>query len=92
MLENEFSLVGCFLTVGSIHFPTMRSTLTNLWHPVKGMKILDLGEKRFLFQFFHWMDLERVIKGALWTFNSHLLVFQDPLKVPFICLLLGSNP
>lgn len=90
MEENKFSLVGCFLTAGIIHFPAMRSTLANLWHPVKGIEILDLGEKRFLFQFFHWMDFERVIKGASWTFNNHLLIFhrllegKDPMKVPLI--------
>ncbi|MBA0813436.1 hypothetical protein Gohar_027284 [Gossypium harknessii] len=37
-----------------------------------------------------WMDLERVLKGSLWTFNSHLLLVhhledgEDSLKVPLI--------
>ncbi|MBA0737738.1 hypothetical protein Gogos_011186 [Gossypium gossypioides] len=30
----EFCLVGCFLTASVIHFPAMRSTMTNLWHLV----------------------------------------------------------
>lgn len=36
------------------------------------------------------MDLERVIKGSPWTFNSHLLLLyklnwgEDPLQVPLI--------
>ncbi|MBA0803315.1 hypothetical protein Gohar_013545, partial [Gossypium harknessii] len=33
--ENEFCLVGCFLTASVIHFPTMRSTMANLLHPIK---------------------------------------------------------
>ncbi|MBA0655467.1 hypothetical protein Goklo_007947 [Gossypium klotzschianum] len=55
-----------------------------------GVQIWDLGEKRFLFQFFHVMDLERVLKGSPWTFNNHLLVLyklqwrEDLLKVPLI--------
>ncbi|MBA0872648.1 hypothetical protein Goshw_017814 [Gossypium schwendimanii] len=64
----------------------MRSTMANLWHLVKGVKISDLGEKRFLFKFFHKMDLDRVLKGSPWTFNNHLLMLhrlekeEAPLK------------
>ncbi|MBA0762033.1 hypothetical protein Gotri_024592 [Gossypium trilobum] len=57
-------LVGCFLTASIVHFPVMRSTMANLWHPVRGVQIRDLGEKRYFFQFFHLIDLERVIKGS----------------------------
>ncbi|MFQ6670291.1 hypothetical protein Gotur_035276 [Gossypium turneri] len=39
-------LVGCFLTVSIVHFPAMRNTMANVWHPVKGVQIRDLGEKR----------------------------------------------
>ncbi|MFQ6658908.1 hypothetical protein Gotur_028001, partial [Gossypium turneri] len=58
--------------------------------PCRGVQIRDLGEKRYLFQFFHLMDLERVIKGSPWTFNNHLLILhklqrgEDPLKIPLI--------
>lgn len=68
----------------------MKSTMANLWHPVQGVQIRDLGEKRYLFQFFHIMDLERVLKGSLWTFNNHLLILshlqqgEEPLKVSLI--------
>ncbi|KAK5812389.1 hypothetical protein PVK06_027818 [Gossypium arboreum] len=50
--------------------------MENLWHPVKGVQIRDLGEKRFLFQFFHAMNMDRVLKGSPWTFNNHLLVLH----------------
>lgn len=75
-IETNYNLVGCFLTASVIHYPAMRSTLANLWHSVKVIEILDIGEKRFLFRFFHQMDLDRVLKGAHWTFNNHLLVFM----------------
>ncbi|MBA0805025.1 hypothetical protein Gohar_004570, partial [Gossypium harknessii] len=64
----------------------MRSTMANFLHPVKGIQILDLGEKRFLFRFYYKMDLERVLKGSPWAFNNHLLMLhhlrdgEDPLK------------
>ncbi|MBA0832866.1 hypothetical protein Goarm_017224, partial [Gossypium armourianum] len=37
--EEIFRLVGCFLTASIIHFPTMKNTMANLWHPVKGVYI-----------------------------------------------------
>ncbi|MFQ6652642.1 hypothetical protein Gotur_024410, partial [Gossypium turneri] len=40
-------LVGCFLTASIVHFPAMRNTIANVWHPVKGVQIRDLGEKRY---------------------------------------------
>ncbi|KAA3475748.1 nucleolin-like [Gossypium australe] len=30
------------------------------------------------------MDLERVLKGCLWTFNNHLLWGEDPLRIPLV--------
>lgn len=35
---GNFRLVGCFLTASIIHFPTMKSTMANFWHPVWGFK------------------------------------------------------
>ncbi|MFQ6620274.1 hypothetical protein Gotur_000999, partial [Gossypium turneri] len=84
--EEDFQLVGCFLTASIIHFPVMRSTMANLWHPVCGVQIRNLGDKRYLFKFFHNMDMERVLKGLPWTFNNHLLILcklrrgENPLK------------
>ncbi|MBA0798010.1 hypothetical protein Gohar_008649 [Gossypium harknessii] len=86
--EEFFQLVGCFLTESTIHFPAMKSTMANLWHPIRGVCIRDLGEKRYLFQFFHSMDMERVLKGSHWTFNNHLLILyklqwgEDSMQVP----------
>ncbi|MBA0727816.1 hypothetical protein Golax_000770 [Gossypium laxum] len=54
----------------------MKNTLANLWHPLGGVQILDLGEKRYLFRFFNIVDKNRVVKGTPWAFNNHLLVFN----------------
>ncbi|MBA0826275.1 hypothetical protein Goarm_011142 [Gossypium armourianum] len=86
----EFCFVGCFVTTSVIHFPDMNNTLANLWHPLGGIQITDLREKWFLFWFFNCVDFDRVVRGAHWTFNNHLLVFhclrpsKDPLLVPLI--------
>ncbi|MFQ6634878.1 hypothetical protein Gotur_011430 [Gossypium turneri] len=31
--EEIFRLVGCFLTASIIHFPKIKNTMANLWHP-----------------------------------------------------------
>ncbi|MBA0828322.1 hypothetical protein Goarm_013006, partial [Gossypium armourianum] len=54
----------------------MRNTMVKLWHPLGGVLVSDLGEKRCLFKFYHELDIDRVINGAPWTFNNHLLVFH----------------
>ncbi|MBA0576367.1 hypothetical protein Golob_027786, partial [Gossypium lobatum] len=65
----------------------MKNTLANVWHLIGGVVISDLGEKIFLFKLFHDVDIDKVIKGAPWTFNNHLLVFhrlledEDPMEV-----------
>ncbi|MBA0794228.1 hypothetical protein Gohar_018578, partial [Gossypium harknessii] len=38
-------LVGCFLTASIVNFQAMKNTMANLWHPVRGVQIRDLGEK-----------------------------------------------
>ncbi|MBA0879731.1 hypothetical protein Goshw_007737 [Gossypium schwendimanii] len=47
---GAFQLVGCFLTASIIHFPSMKSTMANLWHPVRGVQIRDLEGKRFKYE------------------------------------------
>lgn len=48
--EEEFCLVGCFLTASVIHILVMRSTMANLWHP--GSKFWIWGKKGFYSDFF----------------------------------------
>ncbi|MBA0721709.1 hypothetical protein Golax_009223, partial [Gossypium laxum] len=68
----------------------MKSMMANLWHPVKGIQILDIGENDFSFRFFHKIDMDKVVKGSPRTFNNPLLMLhcltkgEDSLKVPLI--------
>lgn len=75
--ENlDLCLVGIFLTATTVNFMSMKTVLANIWHPLEGVTITDIGEIRFLFRFYCEADLARVVKGAPWTFNNHLLVFE----------------
>lgn len=76
---NQLCLVGRCLTDSVVHFPSLRNTLADLWHPIGGICITEIGEKWYLFQFFHKIDIERVVTGAPWFFNNHLLILQ---KIP----------
>ncbi|XWS46557.1 hypothetical protein CRYUN_Cryun14cG0078100 [Craigia yunnanensis] len=62
----------------------MKNTLASIWRPVKGVCIRCINPSLFLFQFFHELDINRVIKGGPWTFNQHLPI-TSRLKV-------GDNP
>ncbi|MBA0751815.1 hypothetical protein Gogos_000715 [Gossypium gossypioides] len=64
--------------------------MADLWHRIGGIFILDLGEKRYLFQFFYEMEKNRVLKGIPSFFNNHLLLMhknqprENPLLVPLL--------
>ncbi|MBA0820134.1 hypothetical protein Gohar_022256 [Gossypium harknessii] len=81
---SQFYLVGRCLTDSVVHFPSLRNTMADLWHPIGGICITDIGEKRYLFQFFHEVDIARVLAGTPWFFNNHLLILK---RIPY-----GGNP
>lgn len=70
----DLTLVGCFLTPKEFNFHSMKSTLANLWHPLGGVTITHIGEKRLTFRFYYAIDIERVINGTPWTFDNQLLI------------------
>ncbi|KAJ8755542.1 hypothetical protein K2173_019340 [Erythroxylum novogranatense] len=86
----DLCLVGMFLTYNCINFVSMKETLADLWHPLAGISISDLGAKRILFRFYAAVDMDRVLDGTPWLFNRHLLLLrrinpgEEPLHVPLI--------
>ncbi|KAK5824612.1 hypothetical protein PVK06_019393 [Gossypium arboreum] len=76
----QFCLVGRCLTYSVVHFPYLRNTMADLWHPIGGICISDLGKKRYLFQFFHDVDVQRVLSNTPWFFNNHLIILQKVQK------------
>lgn len=92
VVDNQycFSLVGWCLMDNVVHFSSMRNTMTDLWHPIGGIHIADLGEKRVFVPFFNQVDKNRVLFGTPWFFNNHLLnlnmiaLGEDPMIVPLL--------
>ncbi|XP_058732616.1 uncharacterized protein LOC131604171 [Vicia villosa] len=83
-LENEeceaadlrLCLVGRFLCDKPIHVRSMMSRVADIWRSVKGVAIKEATNGLFLFQFEHKLDMEAVINGGPWTYDSHLLILE----------------
>ncbi|KAK5819696.1 hypothetical protein PVK06_024719 [Gossypium arboreum] len=89
----QFSLVGRCVTDSVVNFPAPRNTMAALWHPIGGICIADLGNKRYLFQFFNEVDVQRVMASTPWFFNSHLVLLHRIQKGenPSVLLLIFSE-
>lgn len=51
--EFQLCLVGRCLTDNVVNFASLKRTLANLWHLLGGITITNLGNKRYIFKFFH---------------------------------------
>ncbi|MBA0575294.1 hypothetical protein Golob_027975 [Gossypium lobatum] len=84
----DLCLVGRVLTDSVVNFPSIRNTLADLWHPLRGVSITKLENKRILFRFYSEIDLKRILDGMPWFFNRHLIIFhklaggEDPNSIP----------
>ncbi|MBA0818242.1 hypothetical protein Gohar_021288 [Gossypium harknessii] len=71
----QFCLVGRCLTDGVIHFPSLRNTMADLWHPIEGICITELGEKRSWRKFFPFrlqIEPSKIVFG--WDLSLHAVV------------------
>ncbi|KAK5824816.1 hypothetical protein PVK06_019600 [Gossypium arboreum] len=66
----------------------MRNILAELWHPLEGVSITEIEEKRIMFRFYNEIDLKRVMDEIPSFFNMHLIIFhrltrgEDPVQIP----------
>ncbi|KAL8465081.1 hypothetical protein ACS0TY_034541 [Phlomoides rotata] len=61
---NDLCLVGRFITQQTVSVPSMKNTLSTIWRPMRGVSIKPIGEGRFLFQFYHVLDVKRILNGS----------------------------
>lgn len=82
----ELCLVGRFLMDRSFNFNVMCNRMASIWRPGKGICIKDIGSHRYLFKFFHRVDMQRVLDEGPWTFDNNLLILHQlvPGEVPSI--------
>ncbi|MBA0794667.1 hypothetical protein Gohar_018975 [Gossypium harknessii] len=68
----------------------MRNKMVDSWHPLRGISITDIGDKRCLFRFFYEVDMNQLLEGTPWFFNNHLLILhkfqlgEDSFMAPLI--------
>lgn len=72
--DARHCLVGRFLTSRPIRIPIMKDRLATIWQPGRGVNIRALDSNLFLFQFYHWRDVEKVYSGGPWHFDGHMLI------------------
>ena len=75
-IDSRFCLVGRFLMDEVINFAAMKHTMASLWRPGNGVCIRDLSPTLFLFQFFHEIDVKRMLESGPWTFDQHILLVK----------------
>ncbi|MBA0672597.1 hypothetical protein Goklo_029003 [Gossypium klotzschianum] len=70
IVENfpQFCLVGRCLTDSVVHFPSLRNTMADLWHPIGGICITDIGENDIYSNFF--------IKSTLISYGDNPAVLE----------------
>ncbi|XP_021762541.1 uncharacterized protein LOC110727283 [Chenopodium quinoa] len=73
----ELSLVGKLLTIRAYNFEVMQRTLSQIWALNKGVIFRRIENNLFVVQLFHWRDKEKVIDGAPWTFDNHLILLKE---------------
>ncbi|KAL8148452.1 hypothetical protein AgCh_005717 [Apium graveolens] len=73
-LNIHLCLVGRFINEGVVDFTTMKHTLASIWKPGKGVSVKEIDVNLYIFQFYHELDIKRVIRGSPWTFNRKALL------------------
>lgn len=76
---HRFSLclAGRLWIDSSFNSGALQSTIRQIWRLKNGVKIREIVENLFSFQFFDWKDKERVFQGEPWWFDKKILVLYE---------------
>ncbi|KAK4383855.1 hypothetical protein Sango_3112700 [Sesamum angolense] len=69
-----FYVVGRVLSSKPFHPEALQSTLRMAFNPGKGMDFKMIEGDRFLLQFFHSLDRERVLARSPWAYDKNLVI------------------
>ncbi|KAM6548427.1 hypothetical protein CsatB_020103 [Cannabis sativa] len=82
--DDRWCLVGRLLTGKVSDFMIFQNIMADLWKSRKGMYVKIIEQNRFLYQFFHEIDIQRVLTGSPWTYDRKQLILERLKK--------GGNP
>ncbi|MBA0730284.1 hypothetical protein Golax_020588 [Gossypium laxum] len=80
--EYGLCLVGRVFTDSIVNFLSLKNTLADLWHPLRGVSIMEIEDKCILFRYYSEIDLKRVMDVPLG--NTIFWVLIHNLPVGFI--------
>lgn len=75
-VDMRFAAVGRVVTERSVRFLIFRDVISSMWRPRQGVSMREIGQGRFLFQFYHEQDLLRAIDDGPWSFDQNLVVLE----------------
>ena len=70
-------LVGKVWTEKTINKEAFRSVLTGIWRIVGGVKIKELQDSLWLFEFSDVVDKNRIMEGRPWSYDRKILVLNE---------------
>lgn len=88
----SFGLVGKLWSERTLNPTAFMSNIKNVWAAQHGVDINMIGKNLYQFQFYHWRDKERVLKGQPWHFDKVAILLiemneaQRPLDIQFFSL------
>ncbi|KAF4375471.1 hypothetical protein F8388_024130 [Cannabis sativa] len=74
--DDKWCLIGRLLFGKVSDFQIFQNIMADLWKPGKGIFIKRLEQNRFLFQFYHEIDIQRVLDGSPWTYDRKQLLIE----------------
>ncbi|OMO49946.1 hypothetical protein CCACVL1_30745 [Corchorus capsularis] len=75
--SQKFCLIGKILTKKVLKVDILRSVFFRVWKLSGGLRVQEVGDKMFLFQFDRMGERDRVLLQQPWSFNKALMVLQE---------------
>lgn len=73
-VDLTLCLVRRFLTSRLIRAHMMKERMAGVWRPGQRVTIKEVEGGRFLFQFYHKVDVQGILKKGPWSFDGHMLI------------------
>jgi hypothetical protein len=70
----------------------MTSIMAEFWHPGRGVNMKEIEPNLFTFKFFHYRDMQTILKKGPWYFDNNLLILDilpentPPQSIPLISI------
>jgi hypothetical protein len=75
--KRKKSLIGKLAGSKMANREALCRVMNMLWKPRKSLKVQEIGENLFIFEFTEERDKARVLGGCPWLFDRHLLLLHE---------------